>query len=175
MGIFFHVFHKFLPISWSDFLQLQPHPTALNERKAEVRIQFKDTYTDLFSEYNYHVARNELVIRVQPDEAVYMKLNTKTPGMKFETEETELDLTYSKRYQVCVWHDMIMGGGGVHLLCHFIGTQLLNNICLHCGGFIVLRNLVNRAFSVIDWCIMWAHGGFVLRTWWPQRAVCQDY
>ncbi|VDP92971.1 unnamed protein product [Echinostoma caproni] len=70
---------------------------ALNEHKAEIRIQFKDLGTSLFEPGS--VKRNELVIRVQPNEAVYVKLNTKTPGMRFVTEETELDLTYSTRYQ----------------------------------------------------------------------------
>ncbi|CAL8078372.1 unnamed protein product [Calicophoron daubneyi] len=68
---------------------------ALNEHKAEVRFQFKDIEGQLFPS----AERNEMVIRVQPDEAVYVKLITKTPGMRFDTEETELDLTYSKRYQ----------------------------------------------------------------------------
>lgn len=44
--------------------------------------------------------RDELVIRVQPNEAVYMKLNTKRPGFGFESEETELELTLSSRYKV---------------------------------------------------------------------------
>jgi glucose-6-phosphate 1-dehydrogenase len=44
--------------------------------------------------------RNELVIRVQPGEAVYIKMMTKTPGMTFDMEETELDLTYGSRYKV---------------------------------------------------------------------------
>lgn len=44
--------------------------------------------------------RNELVIRVQPDEAVYVKMMTKRPGIGFEMEETELDLTYNSRYKV---------------------------------------------------------------------------
>lgn len=44
--------------------------------------------------------RNELVIRVQPGEALYIKLMTKTPGMTFDMEETELDLTYGSRYKV---------------------------------------------------------------------------
>lgn len=68
---------------------------ALNERKAEVRIQFKDVPGDIFDN---SCARNELVIRVQPDEAVYMKISTKKPGMNFSPEETELDLTYKNRY-----------------------------------------------------------------------------
>lgn len=36
-------------------------------------------------------------MRVQPNEAVYMKLMTKKPGMGFGVEETELDLTYNNR------------------------------------------------------------------------------
>lgn len=72
--------------------------SALNERKAEVRIQFRDIPGDIFSEGK--VKRNELVIRVQPNEAVYLKMMTKTPGMSFDCEETELDLTYQSRYKV---------------------------------------------------------------------------
>ena len=64
-----------------------------------MRIQFKDIPGDIFSEGK--VKRNELVIRVQQNEAVYMKMMTKTPGMSFNCEETELDLTYKNRYQVC--------------------------------------------------------------------------
>jgi len=40
-----------------------------------------------------------LVIRVQPGEAVYVKLMTKTPGISFQMEEAELDLTYGYRYK----------------------------------------------------------------------------
>nr|CAH7755381.1 unnamed protein product [Callosobruchus chinensis] len=68
---------------------------ALNERKAEVRIQFKDVPGDIF---DGKPKRNELVIRVQPGEALYIKLMVKTPGMAFDMEETELDLTYGSRY-----------------------------------------------------------------------------
>ncbi|CAH8467344.1 unnamed protein product [Schistosoma rodhaini] len=71
---------------------------ALNERKAEVRVQFKEPHIHLFGSKE-GLPRNELVIRVQPDEAVYIKLNVKSPGMKFQTEETELDLTYAHRYK----------------------------------------------------------------------------
>ena len=47
-----------------------------------------------------HALETKLVIRVQPDEAVYMKISTKKPGMNFNPVETELDLTYKKRYEV---------------------------------------------------------------------------
>lgn len=72
--------------------------SALNERKAEVRVQFKDVPGDIFP--TGEVKRNELVIRVQPNEAVYLKMMNKKPGMSFECEETELDLTYGSRYRV---------------------------------------------------------------------------
>ncbi|XP_022123211.2 glucose-6-phosphate 1-dehydrogenase [Pieris rapae] len=69
---------------------------ALNERKAEVRVQYKDVPGDIFEG---HTKRNELVVRVQPGEALYLKLMCKSPGMKFDLMETELDLTYSMRYK----------------------------------------------------------------------------
>jgi len=69
---------------------------ALNERKAELRIQFKDVAGDI---YKSQCRRNELVVRVQPGEAVYVKMMTKSPGMSFDLEETELDLTYGHRYE----------------------------------------------------------------------------
>lgn len=69
--------------------------TALNERKAEVRIQFRDVPGDIFGGKS---RRNELVIRLQPDEAMYIKTMTKQPGMSFEPLESELDLTYRARY-----------------------------------------------------------------------------
>lgn len=44
---------------------------ALNERKAEVRIQFRDVPGDIF---NGSCRRNELVIRVQPNEVSNLDL-----------------------------------------------------------------------------------------------------
>ncbi|TMS37936.1 hypothetical protein L596_004769 [Steinernema carpocapsae] len=69
---------------------------GLNERKAEVRIQFREVPGNFFGE---KLKRNELVLRVQPNEAVYYKMMTKTPGMGFDVAETELDLTYNERYR----------------------------------------------------------------------------
>ncbi|XP_068453723.1 glucose-6-phosphate 1-dehydrogenase isoform X1 [Clinocottus analis] len=69
---------------------------ALNERKAEVRLQFTDVPGDIFGN---QCRRNELVVRVQPNEAVYAKMMSKKPGVYFSPEETELDLTYKSRYK----------------------------------------------------------------------------
>lgn len=67
---------------------------ALNEGKVEVRIQFKSPARGLF----HDIARNELVIRIQPKEAIYMKMNAKYPGLSTRAVVTELDLTYNRRF-----------------------------------------------------------------------------
>jgi len=67
---------------------------ALNEQKTEVRIQFKDVTSGIFKD----IPRNELVIRVQPNESVYIKMNSKLPGLSMQTVVTELDLTYRRRF-----------------------------------------------------------------------------
>jgi len=68
---------------------------ALNESKVEVRIQFKDVTQGIFKD----IARNELVIRIQPSEAVYLKLNAKTPGLITRAIPTDMDLTYKRRFE----------------------------------------------------------------------------
>lgn len=68
---------------------------ALNEAKVEIRVQFRDVPGNIF---NPHPARNELVIRVQPDEAVYQKFMNKFPGLSMIPVVSELDLTYKSRY-----------------------------------------------------------------------------
>ena len=54
----FHMVHV-MPSNWVGFL------IALNERKAEVRIQFTDAPGDIFGG---KCRRNELVVRLQPNE-----------------------------------------------------------------------------------------------------------
>ena len=94
---------------------------ALNEQKAEVRVQFRDvpgaaffsppdptlgsddTPTPATSQdqaAGVLPPRNELVVRLQPNEAMYLKFNLKKPGLapSSSTVISELDLTYSQRY-----------------------------------------------------------------------------
>ena len=37
-------------------------------------------------------------VRLQPDEAIYMKIVVKKPGLEMESIVSELDLSYSNRY-----------------------------------------------------------------------------
>ncbi|KAI9498701.1 glucose-6-phosphate dehydrogenase [Zychaea mexicana] len=68
---------------------------ALDNQKVEVRVQFKDVPSGLF----HNAVRNELVLRVQPGEAIYFKFNNKNPGLSYRTLTTDLDLTYADRYK----------------------------------------------------------------------------
>jgi len=69
---------------------------ALNERKAEIRIQFHENPSGLFP----NAPRNELVIKVQPDESIFLKMNSKEPGLATELVQAELDLSYKTRFDV---------------------------------------------------------------------------
>lgn len=68
---------------------------ALNEGKVEIRLQYRQVPSGVFQD----IPNNELVIRIQPQEAVYMKFNSKTPGLSNKARVTDLDLTYSSRYR----------------------------------------------------------------------------
>ncbi|KAH3758423.1 glucose 6-phosphate-1-dehydrogenase [Pelomyxa schiedti] len=68
---------------------------ALNERKAEIRVQFLPSATFLFDN---NALPNELVIRIQPNEAIYVKLMTKVPGIGGGLVQSELDLSYQTRF-----------------------------------------------------------------------------
>ncbi|CAJ0750172.1 7112_t:CDS:2 [Entrophospora sp. SA101] len=84
------------PVKLDDvFLgQYSKSEDALNEPKTEIRVQFQDVPGNVFKD----ASRNELVIRVQPNEAVYMKMTSKLPGLSMDTVISELDLTYKKRF-----------------------------------------------------------------------------
>ena len=72
-------------------------------------MQFRDVPGDIFEG---KTRRNELVIRLQPNEAMYVKTMTKQPGMSFEPLESEMDLTYKNRYGVGILVPEGGEGGG---------------------------------------------------------------
>eukprot|EP00930_Biecheleria_cincta_P002437 TRINITY_DN10344_c0_g1_i1.p1 TRINITY_DN10344_c0_g1~~TRINITY_DN10344_c0_g1_i1.p1 ORF type:complete len:628 (-),score=144.43 TRINITY_DN10344_c0_g1_i1:440-2278(-) len=71
---------------------------GIDASKCEVRIQFKnaDPAPKLFGDKK--CPRNELVMRVSPDEAIYMKMNVKSPGLAPNLLQSEMDLSYGDRY-----------------------------------------------------------------------------
>lgn len=71
---------------------------ALDERKTEIRIQFKDAPGSLFNTKN-KLSGNELVIRVQPDEAIFLRIVSKVPGLTSRVEEARLNLFYHHAWE----------------------------------------------------------------------------
>jgi glucose-6-phosphate 1-dehydrogenase len=63
----------------------------------EIRIQFKGVPGNLYRDhlgYNSEQQANELVIRVQPDEAIYVTINNKVPGLGIKLDRSRLNLLY---------------------------------------------------------------------------------
>eukprot|EP00899_Mesostigma_viride_P029644 jgi/Mesvir1/9865/Mv22403-RA.1 len=73
---------------------------GVEERVALVRVQFKEISGSLFA--NKHGQRNELVMRLQPAEAIYMKTVIKEPGYSNNVILGELDLTYHGRFKSAI-------------------------------------------------------------------------
>mmetsp|Transcript_43939 Transcript_43939/g.71725 ORF Transcript_43939/g.71725 Transcript_43939/m.71725 type:complete len:548 (-) Transcript_43939:343-1986(-) len=71
---------------------------ALNERKAEIRLQLRSAPAARFLFGGAACPENELVIRLQPEQAMYLKTNVKTPGLRTLPTQSELDLSYSQRF-----------------------------------------------------------------------------
>lgn len=67
---------------------------ALNDSKVEIRIQLRPVARGIF----HDITPNEVVLRVQPNETIYMKVNTKYPGLSTQTVATDLDFTYHRRF-----------------------------------------------------------------------------
>eukprot|EP00302_Diacronema_sp_CCMP2436_P004244 CAMPEP_0179852214 /NCGR_PEP_ID=MMETSP0982-20121206/8675_1 /TAXON_ID=483367 /ORGANISM="non described non described, Strain CCMP 2436" /LENGTH=643 /DNA_ID=CAMNT_0021737807 /DNA_START=27 /DNA_END=1958 /DNA_ORIENTATION=- len=69
---------------------------ALNENRAEVRIRFKHVPGAIPELAG--CPENELIIRVQPNEGIYWKIQNKVPGLHFQVAPMRMDLTYQSKY-----------------------------------------------------------------------------
>jgi hypothetical protein len=68
---------------------------------AEIRVQFRHVPGNLYKRNfgtDLDKATNELVLRVQPDEAIYLKINNKVPGLGMRLDRSDLNLLYRSRY-----------------------------------------------------------------------------
>jgi len=83
---------------WDGVPFLMRAGKALDDQKTEIRIQFKHVPGALFPTIN-GAEHNELVIRVQPDEAIYMRIVSKVPGLTSRMEEARLNLFYRHAWE----------------------------------------------------------------------------
>ncbi|KAL9406884.1 hypothetical protein Peur_003856 [Populus x canadensis] len=86
---------------WDGVPFLMKAGKALHNKSAEIRVQFRHVPGNLYNR-NFGTdldrATNELVIRVQPDEAIYLKINNKVPGLGMRLDRSNLHLHYAARY-----------------------------------------------------------------------------
>nr|GMD51000.1 glucose-6-phosphate 1-dehydrogenase, chloroplastic [Ipomoea batatas] len=86
---------------WDGVPFLMKAGKALHTKSAEIRVQFRHVPGNLYNKNfgsDLDRATNELVIRVQPDEAIYLKINNKVPGLGMRLDRSNLNLLYSTRY-----------------------------------------------------------------------------
>ncbi|KAJ6343277.1 hypothetical protein OIU76_005085 [Salix suchowensis] len=86
---------------WDGVPFLMKAGKALHTRRAEVRVQFRHVPGNLYKRNfgtDLDMATNELVLRVQPDEAIYLRINNKVPGLGMRLDRSNLNLLYSARY-----------------------------------------------------------------------------
>ncbi|XP_057811205.1 glucose-6-phosphate 1-dehydrogenase, chloroplastic-like [Salvia miltiorrhiza] len=86
---------------WDGVPFLMKAGKALHDKRAEIRVQFRHVPGNLYNRNfgtDLDQATNELVIRVQPDEAIYLKINNKVPGLGMRLDRSNLNLLYKARY-----------------------------------------------------------------------------
>jgi glucose-6-phosphate 1-dehydrogenase len=89
---------------------------ALDQRVNEVRVRFRPVAANLFGPSLGTMAPNELVIRIQPDEAIDLRIMNKAPGLDMVLQQTRLNLRYQAAFDAtipdayeCLLLDVIQG------------------------------------------------------------------
>ncbi len=89
---------------------------ALDQKINEVRIRFREVPAGLFENTTVALYSNELVMRIQPDEAIVLKIMNKKPGLDLDLVSTELNLRYQAVFSTlipdayeCLLLDVIQG------------------------------------------------------------------
>jgi len=87
----------------------------LPDQASEIAIRFRQPPQNLFSRYSEHIACNELIFRLYPDEGMVYTINAKQPGMVPELRKLHLDAPYSvsgrgtpEAYETLL-HDVLLG------------------------------------------------------------------
>ena len=76
------------------------------------------------------MASNELIIAIQPNEAIYLKINNKVPGLGTQLDSSELNLLYREKY--------------VHL-----SLLWLSQSRPHCAWFVHIHSALQRRIVLI--------------------------
>ena len=84
---------------WADVPFFVSAGKGLEKQTAEIRIHFREVPGNMFRSPGHVHDENQLIIRVQPDEAIYLSLTSKVPGMGLKLEQRNLDLRYRSAFK----------------------------------------------------------------------------
>lgn len=68
--------------------------------RVEIRIQFHNVPGNIYRErmgHNIDLSTNELILRDVPDEAIFVRVNNKIPGLGLHLDSPELNLLYKDK------------------------------------------------------------------------------
>jgi glucose-6-phosphate 1-dehydrogenase len=92
------VLHVHTP-RWEGVPFLMRAGKGLDSRATEIRIRYRPLEHDIFAHGVQAAPANELTIRVQPDEAISLRIVSKIPGLEMELVETDLNLHYESAFR----------------------------------------------------------------------------
>ncbi len=72
---------------------------GMSDSKTEIRIRFQSMPGNIFAQAAKGLPENELVIQVQPDAGLTMRIVNRVPGLGIRLDETKLDLRYSSAFE----------------------------------------------------------------------------
>jgi glucose-6-phosphate 1-dehydrogenase len=70
----------------------------LPKRATEITIMFKNAPGSLFCEKGKRLGQNTLVIRIQPDDGISLRMNCKVPGITSPLQPVKMDFKYSSYF-----------------------------------------------------------------------------
>ncbi|MCA1900877.1 MAG: glucose-6-phosphate dehydrogenase [Candidatus Hydrogenedens sp.] len=71
---------------------------GLSKRMTEIKIQYREVPGNIFTETAPQLLPNELIIRVQPDAMIALRIVNKIPGLSLVLGESNLDLSYESAF-----------------------------------------------------------------------------
>src|SRR2546430_8301597 len=72
--------------------------TCLPKSGTDISVDFKNAPMDLFNKEVSSLDQNVLVIRIQPDEGISLRMQAKVPGTSFRIEPVKMDFHYGTSF-----------------------------------------------------------------------------
>lgn len=73
---------------------------AVDDKKVDVTVHFKQPNNVMFQNTSNSLPHNELVMRLQPNESIYMKTNVKSPGFNTQPTSSQLQIDYKNEFNM---------------------------------------------------------------------------